>query len=479
MEKAHRNQTGVPFPYKPLPNFLVPGAWRPVLVKLLPSFWYQAPGAWLRCNPTLRLRVFDIRIKPRQPPRPQVEVRRVRRVAVVLVVVQVKRSRLAESLERVEHANGADWRGADVLILVGVIHQQRARYLVRPIERRHVEIRVLCLEEAPPFTLESERRERPVVHAVARDTRLEVGHERQRVHRAERAVAVAADAHLVAIDVAGVHHGIDDEVEMFAQVARVVVVHLARVAHDRQIGFDERVALRHPDLHRRRWPRRRNLRKAVDVRAVLRLIVLRLRRVLARIEPNDARKLRARPPVFRQRDVDPELDAIARTRDLKTLQLRPGDFRTDVFVVRDLRARVRLRVANEGIGDHRRRLVCVDELRIVVVERGDELLVRVGRTVEHPRALARLEVEYFDPRTRRLRIPPRARRTCAGDEHCLVVAADDDDGLVVRAALHRQRAAADRISATGTATTTAAATTESTKTAATGQRNSSAEAVFL
>jgi len=50
---------------------------------------------------------------------------------------------------------------------------------------------------------------------------------------------------VVAIDVSGVDDGIDDGIEILAQVARVVVVHLAAVAPDRDVRLDERVALRH------------------------------------------------------------------------------------------------------------------------------------------------------------------------------------------------------------------------------------------
>src|SRR5262249_18901252 len=198
----------------------------------------------------------------------------------------------------------------------------------------------LRLEEVAALALEPERRQRAIVHAVARDARFEIRHERERVDRAERAVAVAADAHAVAVDVTLVDHRIDDHVQVLAQVARVVVVHLARVADDRTVRLDDRVTAGHPHLRRRCRARRRHLVELVDVRRVPRAVVLRLRRVLARIEPDDAGKTRARLPVARQREIDPELDAVARAGDLNPLVLRKRYLWADVDGMRELYPRV-------------------------------------------------------------------------------------------------------------------------------------------
>ena len=148
-------------------------------------------------------------------------------------------------------------------------------------------------------------------------------------------------------------------------------------------------------------------------------------------------------------------------------------------LLRELRARAGLRVAQPRVGDDGRRFVRVDELRVVVVERRDEFVVRVGRAVEDARALAALEVELVDPRTRRLRVPVRARRARAREEHGLVVAADDHDRLAVRArASWRARRRSPSCRRAAAAATTAAAT--SAETAATaGKRDAAAEVELL
>src|SRR4051794_10110514 len=105
-------------------------------------------------------RILDVRIEPRDPSRPEIQIRHVGRVAVVLVWVHVQRGRLAQSLQRMEHPDGADRRRADVLVLERMIHQQRAVNLVRPVERRHVEVDVLGVEETAALTLETEGRQR-------------------------------------------------------------------------------------------------------------------------------------------------------------------------------------------------------------------------------------------------------------------------------------------------------------------------------
>src|SRR6185436_8717617 len=65
------------------------------------------------------------------------------------------------------------------------------------------------------------------------------------------------------------------------------------------------------------------------------------------------------------------------------------------------------------VGDHRRRLVRIDVLRVIVIERGDELLIRVGRALEDPGTLPALEVDLIDPGTRRIGAPARTPRPCS------------------------------------------------------------------
>ena len=70
------------------------------------------------------------------------------------------------------------------------------------------------------------------------------------------------------------------------------------------------------------------------------------------------------------RDVDPELQAVARTRDLHALVLRAGDFRARRPCCWSASCSCRSGAfAQIRVGDHRRRLVRVDVLRVVVVER--------------------------------------------------------------------------------------------------------------
>ena len=132
------------------------------------------------------------------------------------------------------------------------------------------------------------RRQRAVVHAVAGDARLEVRRVRHRVHGAERAVAVTADADAIAIEVAGLLHRLDREIEILAELVDVVIVHAAGRSNDRNVDrLNHDVPLRHPDLR----AARRDVREPIDVRRPTTLIVLGLRRELRRIEPDDARKL--------------------------------------------------------------------------------------------------------------------------------------------------------------------------------------------
>ena len=93
-------------------------------------------------------------------------------------------------------------------------------------------------------------------------------------------------------------------------------------------------------------------------------------------------------------------------------------------------------------------LVRVDVLRVVVVERRDELVVRIGRTVEDARRAVPFSKSSLSTHGRGACVfhlaPGHAR---AREEHGLAIAADDDDRLAIGAALHRERAAEHRVSA--------------------------------
>ena len=286
-----------------------------------------------------------------------------------------------------------------------MIEQEGPGDLVGAQERRHVEVRVLRLIEVATLALEPERRERAVVHAVASNTSLEVRHEREGVDGAEGAVAVTAEAHLFAIHEAGVDHRVEHGIEVFLEVARVVVVHLTGLAENRDIGFDERVALTHPQLGGGGRTRRRDFGELVDVRGIARALVVLCAAVFARIEPDHTGQLRARLPVAGQGDFHPELGAIARTRDFEPLELRAGDFRGNIEIGGELLGVGAASGTEPGIGDGAVRLARHDKLRQVIIERRDELFVHIRRAIHHPRAGLRFDIEFVHPRTRCLRGP--------------------------------------------------------------------------
>ncbi|MDQ8168969.1 MAG: hypothetical protein P3C09_14560 [Gemmatimonadota bacterium] len=95
---------------------------------------------------------------------------------------------------------------------------------------------------------------------------------------------MTTDPHLVAIHEAGVDDGVEHGVEVFLEITRVVVVHPAGITEDRDIRFDERVALTHPQLGGGGRTRRRDFGELVDVGGIPRPLVVLRSAVFARNE---------------------------------------------------------------------------------------------------------------------------------------------------------------------------------------------------
>src|SRR3569833_726324 len=412
----------------------------------------------------LGLRVLHVHIEPRDPARPLIEIGLLGGRTVILVRIHVERRVLPEAAERLHHAHRARQIRTAVLIFERVVHEDGAAETIGREEGRHVEVGVLALPDRATLVLEAVRGQRAVVHAVAGDARLEVRRVRHRVHRAERAVAVTTDTEAVAIEVAGLVDGVDRKIEILAQLILVVIVHAARRSDDRDVDrLDHDVALRDPDLRAARG----DVGERVDVRRATTLIVLLLRRELRRVEPDDARETCAFAIVARKGHVDVEVVVVARTRDENALANRLRHFRRVIDVLRELRLAARLHVAQVRVGDHRRRLLGDDHLRVIIVQRSDDVFGDVGLALEQAGLVARLDVDLVDEAVRRL-LRPIAEVLRALEVDALAVAAEANDRRHVGAALDllrtrrvveggvALRAAAATRAGTGAATTTAA-----------------------
>ena len=149
--------------------------------------------------------------------------------------------------------------------------------------------------------------------------------------------------------------------------------------------------------------------------------------------------LRALAIVLRQRDVDIELVIVARTLDEQSLANRLRHLGREVDVLRELRFRAGLHVAEIGVGNHRRRLARHDHLAVLVVERRNDVFCDFALPFEHARLLAALEVDLVDEVVRR-RLDPLREVLRALEVDRLVVRADEHDRRAVRTALRLKRA---------------------------------------
>ena len=218
----------------------------------------------------------------------------------------------------------------------------------------------------------------------------------QRVHGAERAVAVAADAQPRPVDVAQAIELVDDGRKIVAEVVDVIVVHSALRTDDRHVGLNDGISLR-DEKFLIAWRRRVEL---VPILRPLRPVISSLIGVLERIEPEERGQPCALLVITRQRDVDEELVAVG-ARDEHALPHRLTDLRRVVLVVRELRDLTRLHVAHVGIRHHRRRLTHDDRAREIVVERRGDALIGVGGAREQTIFLSGLDFHSVDERTRR------------------------------------------------------------------------------
>ena len=112
--------------------------------------------------------------------------------SMVLARVDIERRRLPEPVERVEQPDRVDRVGADILVLRSW-YISSAPVMLLAWSSGDIDRYTSAPPEIAALALEAVRRERAVVHAVARDPRLEERRVHHRVHRRERAVAVAAD----------------------------------------------------------------------------------------------------------------------------------------------------------------------------------------------------------------------------------------------------------------------------------------------
>src|SRR5436190_13784081 len=95
---------------------------------------------------------------------------------------------------------------------------------MRVPERRHLRVQIRHLPERPPLALKSERRERSIVGAAFRKARAEQTGMGEQVRGHESAVAVAADAHPIAVADSHLHYLVDRRLRARYELLDVVIV---------------------------------------------------------------------------------------------------------------------------------------------------------------------------------------------------------------------------------------------------------------